>query len=271
MKISIITETTEDLEFNEPNGDFVYQNRKYPYWGNPSGRSRTIEYETGKFNRYAKMGLIADELLGEFRSTVESDPKSLDGRCSFACIVMMNYGIRIGNEDSAMGHESGLEHTENQFVQTYGTTTLLNKHVKMSDGNINLDFVGKTEVEQSVDINDPFIIKHAQIYYQQDRPDDKWIGIDYDTLFDFVKNEVGDSFVPKDFRTFCANTTAWRAIEQFLGRDKVETKTEANEEIKKITEIVAEQLGNTPGISKRNYIDSRMLDWFKAQRVVESD
>jgi len=267
MKISIITETTGLLEYNDPAGYFSYEGEKYPYWGNPSGRAKTVDYDVGKFNRYAKIGAIADELVGGFKHLIQENYKSVDGRCAFACLVMMKYGIRIGNEDSATGYESGMEENEGEFVQTYGTTTLLNKHVFVEKDSINLNFLGKTQVEQDIAIDDPFVVEYARKYDDQNRPDDKWLGIDYDLLFKFVKSEVGDSFIPKDFRTFCANVTGWKKIKKFLSKPKRETKTEANDEIKIVVESVANRLGNTPGISKRNYIDNRMLDWFKNERL----
>ena len=255
-----------DLEYSEPKGHFFYEGNKYPYWGNPNGRAKTIEYDVGKFNRYAKIGMISDAIANKFRTTIQNDWKSANGRCSFACLVMMKYGIRIGNEDSATGYESGMEETEGEIVQTYGTTTLLNKHVSVGENDITLDFLGKTQVEQNINIDDPFIVKYAKIYDDSRLPENKWLGIDYDILFKFVKQEVGDSFIPKDFRTFCANVTGWTTIKSVLGSPQKDTKTEINGEIKDVVESVANKLGNTPGISKRSYIDNRMLDWFEGQR-----
>ena len=267
MKISIITETTGDLEANESTGSFIYQGNEYPYWGSPLGRSKTEDYSVGKFNRYAKIGTRADDLINEFRNKLVNNSNLNDGKCSFASLIMMKYGVRIGNEDSATGYESGLEDNAGEIVQTYGTTTLLNKHITIENDNLKLDFLGKTQVQQNIEIDDPFIIKYAKHYYDPTKPEEKWIGIDYDILFKFVKNNIGDIFIPKDFRTFCANITGWKAIKTFLDKPKVETKTEANNEVKLITEVVANQLGNTPSISKRNYIDHRMLDWFKSERL----
>jgi hypothetical protein len=273
MKISIITETTGDLEleYTEPEGYFSYEGNEYPYWGNPDGRAKTIEYDVGKFNRYAKISALSDEFTQKFKDMVKNDWESPNGRCSFACLVMMKYGVRIGNEDSAAGYESGMEETEGEIVQTYGTTTLLNKHVVVGENSINLDFLGKTQVEQNISIDDPFVVEYAKRYDDPALPENKWLGIDYDMLFKFVKNEVGDSFVPKDFRTFCANVTGWTTIKSLLDKPKRDTKTEVNDETKIVVESVADKLGNTPGISKRSYIDARMLDWFKGKRLKEDD
>lgn len=270
MKLNVISEGNE-LEFKEPEGYFAYQGKDYPYWGNPGGKSKTIEYSVGKFNRFAKLGLIADELTDEFKDILAKDYLTTDGRCSFASLLMMKHGIRIGNEDSAMGYESGLEETEGEIVQTYGTTTLLNKHVSIVKDNINLDFLGKTQVEHNIDIDDPLLIKYARLYYDSNEPEKRWIGIDYDTLFDFVKRKVGKSFIPKDFRTFCANITAWDAIQRILPKPKRETRSEVNEEIKGVVEEVAGRLGNTPSIAKANYVSHDMLDWFKHERLMEEE
>jgi len=267
MKMSIISEEIEDIEFDEPFGEFEFENQKYPFWGNPEGRNKTVDYDLGKFNRYAKIGVVANELIEKLKHNIKKDIGGINGRCSFACLIMMKYGIRIGNEDSAMGYASGLEDNEGEVVQTYGTTTLLNKHIKVQENKLSLDFLGKTQVEQHVDIDDPFVIEHAGKYYKPEEPEEKWLGIDYDMLFSFVKSEVGDAFIPKDFRTFCANVTGWKAVKSFLDKPKKEKKSEVNAEVKTITEIVASKLGNTPSIAKRAYIDNRMLDWFKSERL----
>jgi DNA topoisomerase IB len=92
------------------------------------------------------------------------------------------------------------------------------------------------------------------------------LGIDYNVLFRYVKKNIGLIYVPKDLRTFCANVNAWRVIEKYLDRPLPEMKSDANAEVREIVETVAERLGNTPPVTKRNYLDERMLNWFIEQR-----
>ena len=259
------------MEEEPKNGEFVFLNHEYPYWGNILGRNRTVEYDKGKFNRYAKLGVISDELIKDFANKVKTNPKSTEGRCAYASLLMMMNGIRIGNEGSAEGYVSGLKQNKGEVVQTFGTTTLRNEHIEFKDGTMHLDFLGKEQVHHDIKIKDKFLVKYGKVYHDQSRPEDKWIGIDYDTLFKFTKENVGDGFIPKDFRTFCANLTAWKVIEEYLNKPKAETKTDANQEIKDVVAKVARRLGNTPGIAKRAYIDNRMLDWFKEQRLEIDD
>ena len=257
-------------EAEEPQVYFNYRGSEYPSWGNLSGRYRTSDYDQGKFNRYAKLGDMADELESGFQHLVESDIGSVDGRCAYAALLMMNYGVRVGNEDSAEGYVSSMKQSKGETVQTFGTTTLRNKHINFIDGKMDLHFLGKEQVENYVSIDDPFLVKYGKLFVQNS-PDEKWLGIDYDMMFDFVKRSVGEGFVPKDFRTFCANVTAWNVIEEKLGNPKPDTRTEVNAEVADIVEVVSARLQNTPGIAKRNYIDNRMLDWFKNQRFDYSE
>jgi DNA topoisomerase IB len=263
----------DDVEFTEPLGRFTFEGEEFPYWGNPEGRNRTMDYDMGKFNRYAKIGAIADQFLTEMNRTVAANPNSIEGRCAYASILMLRHGVRIGNEDSAEGYVSGMKQNKGEIVNTYGTTTLLSDHIS-TEGGLTLHFLGKEQVSHNIKISDPTLIKYGTWYKQHSQPHEKWLGIDYDMLFDFVKQRLGEGFIPKDLRTFCGNITGWREIQKYLSKPQIDVKSDAKKEVKAVVEAVAARLGNTPGIAKRAYLDNRMLDWFLAQRWVgnkESD
>jgi DNA topoisomerase-1 len=210
---------------------------------------------------------MAEELEKEFSKTIRSNPGSLEARCSYACLTMMRYGIRVGNEGSAEGYVSGMKKSKGEVVHTYGLTTLLNKHVMFGSKVMLLDFLGKEQVKHKIKVREPFLIDIGRQYWNRSNPEGKWLNIEYEQLFEFVHNNIGKAFVPKDFRTFCANTAGWRVISRFLGQPKREKKSDANKEIATVVWCVSRRLGNTPGIAKKNYLDHRMIDWFKAQRI----
>jgi DNA topoisomerase IB len=257
----------EDEDFLEPAEKFAYYNVEYPCWSTFTASARPEDYEKGKFNRYAKIGEMAADLEKDFQARIQADPSSLEARCSYACLMMMRYGIRVGNEGSAEGYVSGLKKNKGEVVQTFGMTTLQNKHIMFGSKTMLLDFLGKEQVKHKIKIREPYLVEIGKYYYDKQLPDNKWIGIEYEQLFDFVHAAVGKNFVPKDFRTFCANTVGWRVMLRFLEQPKREKKSDANKEIAAIVWCVARKLGNTPGIAKKNYLDHRMIDWFKAQRV----
>lgn len=258
----------EELEFEEPLTEFTYNKKTYPSWGNIIGRNKTAEYDKGKFNRYAKFGTIADELTSRLKNIIVNNPKSVDAHCAYACLLMMEYGVRVGNEDSAEGYTSGLEKNKGEIVQTFGTTTLKNDHISFEEDKMMLNFLGKEQVQHKIIIDNPFLVKYGR-FYSNDITNEKWLKIDYDIIFKFIKQEVGKAFVPKDLRTFCANVTGWNAMQPYLDKPMQDMKSDAKTEIKDVVEVVAARLGNTPGIARRAYLDSRMLDWFLAQRFEE--
>lgn len=259
MQIKMIL--TEDKISTEPSGYFEYNGESYPYWGNPSGRNSTKDYEIGKFNRYAKLGLAADELLSYFKDLIHSNNISINARCAYACMLMMEHGVRVGNEDSAAGYISGQEDNKGEIVKTYGVTTLLNKHITPGKKMLKLNFLGKKQVEQFIILRNKFLVDVGSIYYDNRNPNNKWLNIDYDMLFGFVKDDVGN-FVPKDFRTFCANVIAWKEFKKRMGGKKFEKISEARKKASEAIEDTAEYLGNTPQVARSNYVDNRMIDWF---------
>jgi len=261
MKLYVIEEGTEDAV--DPKTWFKYQGKYYPSWGSVNGRVKTQDYDLAKYNRFAKIGIMADDISGIFKENIEADPESMEARCSYACLLMMEHGIRVGNESSAEGYIS----SEGEEVQTFGVTTLLRDHVRINEetNTLYLHFLGKTAVEHRIKIIDDFLEKWGLYYFKHPNEIDTWLGIDYDVLFSFIRDTLGDGFNPKDFRTFRGNVAAWNYIGgKIESKQKMDTATEANDLIREMVEHVSDVLGNTPGVARSNYIDSRMIDWVKA-------
>lgn len=256
-------------DVKEAHGEFEFLGHTYPVWGSSTGRAKTDDYDKGKFNRYAKLGDASDIIVDDLISKIKNDPESIEGRCSYASLIMMIYGVRVGNEDSAEGYVSGLDKNKGDVVQTYGTTTLLKNHIKFQSGKMFLNFLGKEQVKHDIIISEPFLINIGKRYWNNRQDNDKWIGIDYDILFKFVKKKIGKSFIPKDLRTFCANVTGWNEMEKYLTKSSSSSKKDINKEVATIVEVVAKRLGNTPSIARSRYLDSRMINWFKAERFTE--
>lgn len=259
-----------DQSADEPEFWFEYQGNEYPAWSSPRGRMKTDDYDLAKFNRFAKIGQRADDIEAELKQTIKDDPSSNDARCAYACLLMMNHGIRTGNELSAEGYESGLEDNKGEIVQTFGVSTLLNDHISFNNDVMKLNFLGKTQVEHEITIDNKFMVMLGKFYYKHKNKFNNWLGLDYNEIYKFVRDVLGKGFIPKDFRTFRGNIEAWKFIENKLD-NKVETKTEANKIIKSMVLHAASILGNTEGVCRSSYLDSRMIDWIKDQLVEESN
>lgn len=256
----------EEIEFIEPTGYFEYRGVEYPYWGNLTGSTKTVDYEKGKFNRYAKLGDTAENVIKELSLILKKLPNKAKGRAAYASLIMLRYGIRTGNKLSAEGYESGLEKNKGEIVRTFGITTLLNRHVVVKDDRLILNFLGKEQVRHNIIVKDKLLVKYGKKFHDPNDSDGKWLNINYKTLFKFIQDNIGNNFVPKDLRTFRANITAWRHIKKLLKKPPHKLKSDAKSEVAEVVEVVANRLGNTTGVAKSSYIDNRMLDWFLAKR-----
>src|SRR5579863_10210435 len=138
------------------------------YVGNPRGRY------SDKNNRAAKLISIWDDLTEKFsRMTERGNGESDTARHAYGLLLMMETGIRVGNESSAEGwisenqivarksnKEKGIKKGDviwqhekfGELVQTYGLTTLLNKHVRLKKDKLILSFTGKKLVDQRLTV-----------------------------------------------------------------------------------------------------------------------
>ena len=258
----------------EPISYFSYQGKEYPVFSSFEGHYKPSDSVAGKQNRFAKLGKMADSAVKELREVVASAPLSLEGRLAFACLLMLLTGIRVGNEDSAEGYTSNLVDNAGEVVHTFGVTTLKPEHVQVDGDSLKLDFLGKKQVAQNIQVTDPLLVDTGKLYVNakvdpfasSETHADTWIGVTLQDLVGYIKRLFGDQMIPKDLRTFRANTLFMDLVRERLNLDPV-AKAFAKEELKTAIAGVAEGLGNTPGVTKSAYLDSRMLDWYLSQRT----
>ncbi len=244
--------------------------------GNPAGRFARQE------NRVAKLIAGWEELRLKMMRMVERGGGVTEtARMAYGVLLMMETGIRVGNEESAEGvvsvnqilakkdnPENGIKTGDviwtspnfGKVVQTYGLTTLMRKHVKTGVHTLMLDFVGKKSVAQKLIVKDKFLIKHAPpariLPFTA-----KWLDIEYKDLYRFVKKYVGRGFKPKDIRAAVVNR---KFVARFFVHYAEDFDTETRKSFRNriVTECVtdtAEEIGHTPGVSRKAYLSAPLL------------
>ncbi len=234
--------------------------------GNENGRLKTSDKSTGKFNRVAKIQKMYLEIDKKLRNFCSIERNTERKACAFAVLMMIECGIRIGNEDSANGYVSKAKKTEGQTLYTYGLTTLLKEHVTFDNGKMILKFIGKKSVAHEIEITDSFLVKVGKEFY--DVGNVRWLNYDDqqevtdDLVSNFIKKSIGHGFSAKDFRAFRANVEAARLSQKIIAEEnkQLTKKKDVNQEIKRIVVDVSHVLGNTPGIAKKAYINGEILN-----------
>lgn len=224
----------------------------YKLFGNPKGQN------SSKWNRATKLARRYEELDTKFRRMVKRGKKYTETkRCALALLLMMQTGIRVGNESSASGYmtKPGKFAIANgkkpQFVMTYGLTTLKKEHVRLTAKAVHLKFLGKKQVENKFVVNDAEIVKAFK---------NLLVDYDSDTLFGttdyqinkFIKTYVGEGFTAKDFRCMKANLIAWENAQTYEWSSL--KRRDFRKQLKDVFTNVADQLNNTIGVCKKSYV-----------------
>jgi len=167
--------------------------------------------------------------------------------------LLIDTHIRVGNEIYAETNGS------------YGLTTLRQRHIIKNGDNFCFDFIGKSNIHHTVIVPDKYneILKHfKKISFNKEMPlffytqGSKKLSVSSEELNEYLKENMGNEYTCKDFRTYSANILF---IKAFLKNCK------NGKSVKSIlldsVDSTAEQLGHTRNISRKSYISNNLLDY----------
>jgi DNA topoisomerase-1 len=169
--------------------------------------------------------------------------------------------IRVGNEEYARTNNS------------YGLTTLRNRHVGVKGNVAVFRFRGKHGIKHEVEVEDPRIArvvrKCLDLPGQElfEYVDESGIVRDVGSsdVNEYLKAISGEDFTAKDFRTWYATAAA---LESLAGR-AFRTARESKETLKQALQAVADKLGNTPAMCRKCYVNPVVVDAFLAGELRE--
>ena len=163
--------------------------------------------------------------------------------------------IRVGNAEYARENNS------------FGLTTLQNRHVNVKGSKLRFRFKGKSGREREVDVTDRHIAKI--VAKLQDLPgqdlfryvDDQGVVCDVTSqdVNDYLREIAGQDFSAKDFRTWGGTVLAAIAL-RTVGA--FETKKQGQANITRAIRAVAKLLGNTPAICRKCYVHPAVLELY---------
>ncbi len=217
------------------------QYRYHPNWHEE--RTQT------KFFRLREIG----EALPVLRKQIEEDLKlpALPQKKVLAAVIkiMIMTQTRVGNALYAEENDS------------YGLTTLLNKHAEVSGSKVKMSFKGKSGIDHDIAIMDKTlskIISRCQelpgqelFCYQDDNG--KAVDVNSSHVNDYLREVTGKDFTAKDLRTWGGTT---RALEIMIKLGPCEVKGQAywKRRHSSIVKETAEYLRNTVSVCRKYYI-----------------
>jgi DNA topoisomerase I len=158
--------------------------------------------------------------------------------------------IRLGNDDYAKQNNS------------YGLTTLKNRHVAVDGNEVRFRFTGKSGSLRVRDRRIAKIIKACQelpgqelIQYVDEEGNCR--DVTSTDVNDYLREITGKDITAKDFRTWAGTVLAAMALNEL---ESFDSTAQAKRNLRAAIEKVSARLGNTPTICRKCYVHPEVLN-----------
>lgn len=171
--------------------------------------------------------------------------------------------IRVGNDEYARTNNS------------YGLTTMRDKHVHVEGATIGFTFTGKSGVKHEISIKDrklAQIVKRSrdlpgyELFQYLDEHDQRH-DVTSDDVNAYLREITSEHFTAKDFRTWAGTVLATITLQEMGSFDK---EAEGKRNVVAAVERVAERLGNTKSVCRKSYIHPEVLNAYLEGALLES-
>jgi DNA topoisomerase I len=211
----------------------------------------------------ARLPDVRERLLEHLRATDELTRERV-----LSCAVrLIDLGFfRIGGEQYA--EENG----------SYGLATLRKEHVRVADGEIELEFVGKSGKLWSRSVVEPEVCDVvARLKRRRGggaellayRADGRWVDVKSHDVNAFLREVSGVDATAKDFRTWSATVLA--AVGLAVSTHATASPTARKRAVTRVVKEVADKMGNTPAVCRASYIDPRVITLFEDGTTIATD
>jgi DNA topoisomerase-1 len=205
-------------------------------------------------------------VLPAVRAAVERDL-----RCSCLCkrkvvaavvSLMERAQLRVGNDEYARQNDS------------YGATTLRDRHAKIRGDTVELAYRGKSGVARRVTLTDRRLARIVRCC--RDLPGQRLFQyVDGEAIRPITSSDVNEylreitrgPFTAKDYRTWAATLGA---VLLLCAIERPASERACKRCIQQVLCAVAAQLGHTPAVCRKSYVHPRVFDDFIADRLART-
>jgi DNA topoisomerase-1 len=219
-------------------------------------RYREVRNQT-KFERMPEFAKCLPTIRRQVSEDLTKPGLSRDKVLATVVRLLETTYIRIGNAEYAKENES------------FGLTTLRNRHVEIEGSTVRFRFRGKSGVDHEVEMKDRRISKI--IKQCQDLPgcdlfeylDDEGAvrTIASDDVNAYLKSITGSDFTAKDFRTWSGTVQTALMLAEI---GPCESETEGKRNVVAAIKSTAKRLGNRPATCRNYYVHPAVLEAYMA-------
>ena len=205
----------------------------------------TKKQSKNKFKKLINFGENYKKIFKQIESDLNLQDNSKKNQVAIILMIIIDCNFRIGNNKYTKDNKS------------YGVSTLEKRHLKREKNQLIIDFIGKKGVKNKCTIKNNKIKRKLTEKRRSLNNNDKLFTYKKDDEeYNVTANDVNDylkelgNYSTKYFRT-------WNANIEFIKEIK---KTK---DLNKCIENVANKLHHTPAICKKDYINSKLIDFYK--------
>lgn len=212
--------------------------------------------EKYKINRILAFGKVLPTLREAIITDCRQHNLGKDRVSAIALNIMENTLMRAGNDRYRKDNNS------------YGLTTLRNRHVKIEGQVVTFDFIGKRGKKQNIKLSNRTVVKRLRQvmeipgqevfqYYNEDR---EICSLDSGHLNEYIQKHTGKDFTSKDFRTWYATLWAFKYLLEL--KDEGGHAKFYKKNLNACLDFVAKKLGNTRAVCRASYVCSDLIEHY---------
>lgn len=204
-----------------------------------------------KRSAIAELSKNIDKLRSRVSKDMDSDDEKLKMVATIVRIIDLT-GERIGNDESSSnGH--------------HGVSNFYKKHIKIKGSEISFSYVGKSGVKHDISVKDTkaarnlkqFMKTNGEVFVTSDGISVKSTQVNK-YLADF-------NITSKDLRGYRVNKLMSERLRKLK---KPETDAEIKKKFNEVLREVAEEIGHTPAICRKNYLLPEIEEqWYNGKKV----
>lgn len=207
------------------------------------------ERDSGKFDRLTAFAAVLPRLRRKVAAHLAQMGHSRELVLATIVRLLDTTLVRVGNDQYARENNS------------FGLTTLRNRHVQQQAGAMKLSFRGKSGVRHEVPIKDARVCRvvrrclhlPGQDLFQYRDTDGSVRAVSSGDVNDYLHELCGERFTAKDFRTWHGSVLALQTLRKFCAG------AQPGFTLKQLLAEVSAALGNTPAVCRKAYIHPGVL------------
>lgn len=210
-----------------------------------------------KFSRLAEFGRLLPSIRRKIQTRLRGNKPNRDRVLAGIVAILDATSIRVGNEEYVKANNS------------FGLTTLRDRHVSFEGGKAILRFKGKSGIAQELEVKQKSAVRllrqchklHGAHVFQYLDDAGKRHTATANDVNQFLQELTGTGFTAKDFRTWAASSLVVGLLN--MQKDKG-TISERKKVVRAAVNSAAQLLGNTVATARKYYIHPALLESFEA-------